>query len=88
VQTANPRMSTVEAATSCATDTVRDFPLTSMLVVFGVGMAVGLVLVDSLGDTVAKALDRDPSTTEKLGRQIGEALKAALPESVMRQFVA
>ena len=50
--------------------------------------AVGLVLVDSLGESVGKVLDRDPSMSEKLGRHISEALKAALPESVVRQFVA
>jgi hypothetical protein len=88
VQTMNQGRSSVETAAACATEAVRDFPMTSMLVVFGVGMAVGLVLVDSLGESVGKVLDRDPSMSEKLGRNIAEALKAALPESVVRQFVA
>jgi len=88
VQTANDRLPDVDAIASCASEAVRDYPLTSLLVVFGVGVAVGLVLVDSLGPTVAKALEAEPSATEKLGRQIGEALKAALPETVRQHFAA
>jgi len=88
VQTINERLPDVEAVASCASKAVRDYPLTSMLVVFGVGMAVGLVLVDSLEETVSKALDAEPSAAEKLAHQIGDALKAALPEAMRRQFVA
>jgi len=84
----NECASNADSVAACAKTAVQDYPLTSLLVVFGVGMAVGLVLVETLGDSVEKAFERELSTPEKLGRRISDLLKSNLPESVMRQFVA
>lgn len=74
------------SAQSCTTEVIQEYPLTSLCVVFGVGMGVGMLLGQAIGDSIKGMVGREESTAEKLGCQIRDALKHALPESVMRHL--
>lgn len=79
------RQTSSEAGQSCTTEMIQEYPLTSLLVVFGVGMGIGVVIGQAVGGSV-KGLMREETTAEKLSGQIRDALKKALPESVMRHM--
>lgn len=64
----------------------REYPLSSMLVVFGVGLGVGVVLGQCLADPLNRMMQPEPTMTERLGRQMLDYLSGALPESLARQL--
>lgn len=64
-------------------------PMSSVLVVFGIGFGVGV----ALGTILAGPMIHSPTFTErtelaaeKLGRQIMDAIAGALPESLSRHL--
>lgn len=81
----NESTSDLDAAISCASDMVRDHPTTSMLLVFGLGLAAGLAVVESMQKAAGEGHAAD-SAVERLGHQIGEAIKGALPDALRRQL--
>lgn len=62
---------------------VKEYPVSSMLVLFGVGMGVGLVLCQALCSTV---LEPEPTMTERWQRQLMGAADRVLPSSMSRQL--
>lgn len=67
---------------------VEEYPISSMLIVFGIGLGVGVVLSQALCDPVMRAFQPEPSFTEKLGRSMYEAMSSVIPESVARRMSA
>jgi len=62
----------------------REYPVSSMLVVFGVGLGVGLILSQAAVAPIAQMMQPEPSMAEKLGHRMFEALRPMLPDSVVR----
>ena len=80
--------SSMTSALSQPTEMVKEYPLSSMLVVFGVGLGVGVLLAQSLGEPVMRAFAPEPSFMERLGRQMYDAVQNVVPESVARRIHA
>jgi len=64
-------------------ETVKEHPLPSMLLMFGLGMGVGIVVAQALCSTLA---EEPPTMTEKLRKQVFDAVSGVLPPSMMRQL--
>ena len=66
---------------------VQEYPLSSAMVVFGVGLGVGILAGCAVMDSMAR-ISPPPSMTERLTRQLYDTLSQAVPESVSRRFAA
>jgi len=68
---------------------IQDYPISSTLVIFGIGIGVGLLISQAVCDTTTSAFQsanpwhHQPSTMEKLGQNMYHALGNVFPESVM-----
>jgi len=62
---------------------VKDYPVSSMLVVFGVGLGVGLLLSQALCSSM---LEPEPTMSERWQRQLMGAADRVLPASMSRQL--
>ncbi len=69
-----------------STGVVKEYPVSSMLVVFGIGIGVGALLGSTLAAPIMSAIKSEPSTAEKLGTQIYAALANTIPSSIMRRL--
>lgn len=67
---------------------VKDYPVSSMLVIFGVGLGVGVLISQALYEPMARTFYHEPSMMEKLGRQMYDALHSAMPEALARRMPA
>jgi hypothetical protein len=56
----------------------KEYPISSMLVLFGAGVGVGLIVSNLL----CEQLMHHETMTERLGRQMKEYLQSTLPESL------
>jgi len=65
-------------------ETVKEHPLPSMLLMFGLGMGVGVVVAQVL---CSGLLDEEPPTmSEKVRKQVYDAVSSVIPPSMMRQL--
>jgi hypothetical protein len=67
---------------------VNEYPISSMLVMFGVGIGVGLIVGQALSGALSE-LAHEPTMTEKMKHQAYHAydsLSHMLPESVLKQL--
>jgi hypothetical protein len=64
---------------------VHEYPISSMLLMFGVGIGVGVIVSQTLLNGLAEALE-EPTMSEKMKRQLYDALGQVLPASAMRQL--
>jgi hypothetical protein len=80
--------SMMESAARQPKQVVEEYPISSMLVVFGIGIGVGVVLSQALCEPIARAWQPEPSFTEKLGRSMYDAMSSMIPESVSRRMHA
>lgn len=78
--------SSMAAAVNQPTEMVKEYPLSSMLVVFGVGLGVGVLIAQAVGGPVIRALSPEPTLMERLGRQMYDVFQSAVPESVARRM--
>jgi len=62
-------------------EVAREYPISSMLVVFGVGLGVG-VLISQVACSSLTSMVHEPTFSEKLSRQIYHAVNEVLPQSV------
>ena len=70
---------------------VSDYPLSSVLVVFGVGLGIGVALGAMLGGPALpppSLAKRTELAAEKVGRQILDAIAGVLPESLSKHRAA
>jgi hypothetical protein len=84
----NDISSAMEEAYMSSRDILAENPLTSTLVAFGAGAAIGVLI----GHALASSMQPEPATTtssmEKLGRQVCDVLRSSLPESIGRHLRA
>jgi hypothetical protein len=64
---------------------VKDHPLPSMLLMFGVGIGVGVLLSQTVCSTLMEAIE-EPTMTEKMKRQVFDALSHVMSPSMYKQF--
>jgi hypothetical protein len=55
-----------------------------MLLMFGLGMGVGVVVAQALCSSLAE--EESPTMTENLRKQVFDAVSSVLPPSMMRQL--
>jgi hypothetical protein len=60
---------------------VKDHPLPSMLLCFGIGLGVGVVLAQACSGSLMHFAHHEPTTTERISRQVYEALSHVLPQT-------
>lgn len=71
-----------EEAYTAPRELVEEYPLSSTLIAFGVGVGVGVLIGQSLTGSLAHRGETDSLSMEKLGRQVCNALRSSLPESI------
>jgi len=69
---------------SAPTEFVQEYPVSTTLVAFGIGLGLGVVIGHSLTDSMSPKAAR--SSMESFGRQVCDALRSSLPESVSRHL--
>lgn len=75
-------------------EVIKEYPLTSMLVVFGVGVGVGLIVTQAMCESSSSNSSNfnrytrgwDSHSAERIGRQVYDSLANMVPASVSRQF--
>lgn len=65
---------------------VEEHALTSVTVLFGLGVAVGLLLGHTIAESAGRKLFHEDTLTEKLTGQIREVLKSTLPQGLSRHI--
>jgi hypothetical protein len=63
---------------------VSDYPVSSVLLVFGVGLGVGFVLASAICES--SMWQPQETTTQRWGRQLHDTFSHMVPESVSRRF--
>lgn len=80
--------SSVTSALAQPTEMIQEYPISSMLVVFGVGLGVGVLLAQTVCDSMIRAVSHEPTTMERIGRQMYDVFHRAMPESLARHMSA
>lgn len=65
-------------------EVAKEYPVTSMMVLFGVGVGVGVLLAQACAANLPSM--HSETMSEKLSRQIYDAVTNAIPDSVRKQF--
>lgn len=65
---------------------IGEYPAASMVVLFSVGLGLGLVVGHALSESLADGSRRRDSLVQKLTCQIRSVLKQTLPENIWRQL--
>jgi len=60
----------------------REYPVSSMLVVFGVGLGVGVLL----SQVACSAMHHEPTFSERLSQQVYDAVNQVVPDSLRAQL--
>ncbi len=71
---------------ACATEMVQQNPFASMTVLFGTGIAVGLLLGHTIAEAAGRRLFHEETLTEKMKSQILDVLKSNLPRGLSRHL--
>jgi len=64
---------------------VKDYPLASMLLMFGMGLGVGVIVSQTICNSLLEMAEPEPSMTDKLRRQVYDALGHVLTPSMLKQ---
>jgi len=72
----------VQEALERPVEMAREYPVSSMLVVFGVGLGVGVLL----SQVACTSMYHEPTFSERLSRQIYDAVNQVIPDSVRTQM--
>jgi len=64
---------------------VKEYPFPSMLLMFGLGLGVGVLVTQTLCSSLMETFE-EPTMTEKMRRQVYDALSHVLPASTLRQI--
>lgn len=67
------------------TEMVKEHPLPSMLLMFGIGLGVGVLVSQTLCSTFLEMVE-EPTMTDKVKRQAYDALSHVLTPSMLRQL--
>jgi hypothetical protein len=61
---------------------VQEYPISTTLVAFGIGLGVGLLIGQSLTESFGSRSHASSSKMEAFGRQMCDALRTSLPEAI------
>jgi len=64
---------------------VKEYPLASMLLMFGMGLGVGVLVSQSLCSVLSEMAE-EPTMTEKVRKQVIDALSHVVSPSTLRQI--
>ena len=64
---------------------VKEYPLASMLLMFGMGLGVGVIVSQTICNSLLEMAEPEPNMTDKLRRQVYDALSHVLTPSMLRQ---
>jgi len=64
---------------------VKEYPLASMLLMFGMGLGVGVLVSQSLCSVLAEMAE-EPTMTEKVRKQVMDALSHVVSPATLRQI--
>jgi hypothetical protein len=67
------------------TEMVKEHPLPSMLLMFGLGLGVGVIVSQTLCSSLVETFE-EPTMTEKMRRQVFNALAHVLPPGTLKQL--
>lgn len=67
---------------------VQEYPISTAMLVFGVGLGIGILASHTVCESLFRAVQPPPTMTERLSRQLYDVLSQAVPESVARRFAA
>jgi len=67
------------------TELVQQYPISTMLLMFGVGLGVGVVLSQAVCSAFTEAME-EPTMAEKVKRQVYDAVSQVLPANMMKQI--
>ena len=65
---------------------VKDYPLASMLLMFGIGMGVGVVVSSAICSSLAEMTEHEATMSEKLKKQVYDALSNVISPETLRQI--
>jgi len=65
---------------------VKEYPLASMLLMFGMGLGVGVVVSSAICSSLDEMTVHDSTMTERLKKQVYDALSNVLSPSTLRQI--
>jgi len=65
---------------------VKEYPLASMLLMFGMGLGVGVVVSSAICSSLDELPAQDSTVTERLKKQVYDALSNVLSPSTLRQI--
>jgi len=65
---------------------VKEYPLASMLLMFGMGLGVGVLVSQTLCSTLLEMVEPEPTMTEKVRKQVIDALSHIVSPSTLRQI--
>jgi hypothetical protein len=75
-----------QSAESCSREWVEEHAMTSVTVLFGLGIAVGLLLGHTIAESTGRKMFHEDTLTEKLTGQIRDIVKNTLPQGLSRHF--
>jgi len=67
------------------TELVKEHPLPSMLLMFGLGIGVGVLVSQTLCSTLLESFE-EPTMTEKVRKQVYDAVSHVIPPSMLKQL--
>ncbi len=67
-------------------ETIGEYPAAAMVVLFSVGLGIGLVVGHAISESLTDESRPSDSLVQKLTCQIRNALKQALPENIWQQL--
>jgi len=83
---AESRGSRMGATSSYPAALVEDNPLTSVTVLFGIGLGVGFILGHTIAEAAGRQMFHQDTFTDRLTSQIRELLKNNLPQGITRHM--
>ena len=79
--------SRLSQAMQAPAEIVQEYPLSTAMLVFGVGLGVGVLLSHTICDSLFSLAAPPPTMSQRLSRQFYDTLSHAVPES-LRHFAA
>lgn len=66
------------------TEMVKEYPVSSVMVAFGVGLGIGLLVGQALAAPLASWVEPEPSMAQRVGRQVMDVVGRVMPASLSR----
>jgi hypothetical protein len=73
-----------DASSSCSREWINENPFTSVTVLFGLGVGVGVLLGHVIAESAGRTLFHEDTLAEKLAGEIRKVLKSTLPKGISR----